>query len=388
MIMPAPNQNRDGKINPARLTSITLAETLTRLKESKIDKPLPRIHPWNMVGANIKGSEQDLKAKYEYLKSKGFDFPKLNIERDNSAEFLQFARDYILNFAKSGVIYQDMDRFEVCGSCSYVIGISTATRITKCSQCSGTEIHQENRNGLFINIDQNIQNNITQHFPSYKSKRHLAANFHDLPRRIFLNKQRESGLDLDFVGFAGQKLDPKFGISLLPHYISQKYQQSKITQIQGYETATNTAPFTLSIPSLVNYQYLLLGHIHNDWVSDDAEYFTLAHLPFYLIGFDGSLSKDRINQLHDDYSKTIRKIQGLKQIQNVVYPDVLPQIISKPNIEVEHIINLLLEYDVVEGIKALKDYIKKINKEARESGIMNMEDLESIETVTNLIYNI
>ena len=338
---------------------------------------------WNNIGSNIKDGL--LETKYEFFKKHGLEFPSLNLEMDDSLEFQTYLRKVLESLVSTGVIYKDSDTYSACSDCGHCIGISSSSRISKCSKCPSENIIMEARNGLFLDLPTDKISLINGKTPAFKNIKQLHTRFNHLPNRINLEKIRPTGLSLDFLGFDGFVLDPKFGISLLPHFVAQKYEVDKITQVQGYETITNTAPYTNTILSNIDFEYILTGLADNNCQFLDEEVnFVLFHLPVFLIGFDSVVSESRIDQLKEDYKKTVRKLSAVINGLELSSESVVPLDRELLNQAIDY----FAQYKYKDGIIAIKEFVKQLNKNPELQKQVSKSDINTINQTFGLIFKI
>jgi predicted Zn-ribbon and HTH transcriptional regulator len=388
-IMSAPNQNRGGAINPLRLATIVLAEILTKINEVHLNKQLPRIYMWNNVGQNITGTRADIEEKYKMLSKLGLDISSITTYADDDYEFKQYLKEFILDNVKKGNIYQEKSEVVVCQNCGHHIGISTIGLISECSLCKSKELTTEVHNTLFTKIIEDKSSIVDNHIKAFKNTKHLKTRFNHLPESIQINKRRNVGLSLDFVGFEGYVVDPKFAISILPHFVAQNQNLTRVTQIQGFKTATNTIPYTTSFETQKKFDYLLTGHIDNKYELSELDFgFFSLQLPLFLIGLDNTINLNRIAQLRADYIKTCNKAKLIlleNDSKKVRHVDIIQTGLSALLSEA---IMSFVNYDIINGIKTLKEFMKQLNNGFDYDVILSINDRQIIQKIFGTLYEL
>ncbi len=329
-IMSAPNQNHENFAQRTeRLIPFFGARVLSRLISLESGKPLPQIDMWNSFGhlmdeafksqTRFDGASREeyagllLDEKYAYFASIGIDTGEREIIRDDAPETQAWVQEKIQKLYDNGTIYEDDEALQICASCRNIISVASVV-VGSCSRCKSQDIRIKKRPSLFIDLTGDRQKYIQGKVLLPKNAGHINGQFATLPGRVLIERQRDYGQSLAFLGRDDMVLDPKIGLGLLPEMVSERFGLQAITQIQGAPTAKNTVPYTSLLSPDLDAKYIFTNHAPKNITTETidtigVDFFT-KYLPLFMLDKTGDVSEVQLQALIVEHSKAKRKLDN------------------------------------------------------------------------------
>ena len=220
---------------------------------------------------------------------------KLDILRDDDTEFAQYAVELIRRCIASGSIGRKNEEFTRCNTCAVVIA-EAAVGIAACPRCkSGDSLVTVKEAGLFSVMPEKRKELLPYHRQFNKVNiKHEVQTLENIPPRVLLSRDRQSGIDLTEFDLPGKKLDPRLGIGLLALYSAQKHGYDNVSLVQSASTLVRTVPYlssvvtdsdTLSVP---DYSYTFHAKVK-------PEVFNASSISYELLALQAVAQRNDIN---------------------------------------------------------------------------------------------
>lgn len=227
---------------PQRAFSFLVAEALNRIYSPSA----PRTHLWNEVGDFADRSNEPIDNKYagdfanKYLTAHGD--PELI--SDNDKVFSGWAQGALEKMLEAGSVYEAEADFWACDDCDLAIAESVVN-IAKCPRCHSDEsliIRRELAMFCDTPDDKRILLCRDRIFNQININ-HEIGRLEQLPPRLLLSRDRNSGISLDGFGLKDKVLDPRLGIGMLAIYAAQRADFEQVGIVQNINTVNRTAPY-------------------------------------------------------------------------------------------------------------------------------------------------
>lgn len=293
------------------------------------DESTPPIELWNNIGAKMDDfyanshipdesrsnhAARLLKERYEFMRAHGLidEKDETNIITDDSPDFTEWLQSEIQHKIKTGQIYRDHEVMSVCDSCDMALSVQTGAQTSlTCHTCHDNNQHTSKRVAWFLNIDREPPNILLP-----RKARHLASHATNISERTWVERNRQYGTSLDFIG-STYKLDPKLGLSLMPQYVADLYNKHNLVIIQGKDTLYNIAPYVQTLSPELNTGYILPPNIPKDMdmqrVNALGVDFIKRYLPLFAIDRTTDVTHSQLVDLKREYDNAISYVNKMRQ---------------------------------------------------------------------------
>jgi hypothetical protein len=264
---------------------------------------------------------QKIELKLEFLR-KLLCKQELEVWRDDSLGSINWIKERIERLLWMKKIYVDEAIFNVCSVCENLISLDAA-KATRCFSCGGDSFVKDWRVGLFVDFPSKkyelVKNKIVS--PTNKSlQKAIFSMYNHLPDRVFINRRRQYGIDLAYLGIpdlAHDFLDPEVALSFMPSMVSNLYERKTVIQIQSLRTVLRAIPFI----SLFNEGDFSDKYFLTQYVSDISseqireqlpESFYARYLPLFLSSRTTDIPESQIYQLAKEYTTSLAHYNRLR----------------------------------------------------------------------------
>lgn len=330
LITQAPIQVRpDTAAKHERLFPFFCAEALNRIEEYQTGREARRVDMWNTTGDKIDSiyaqtnrgesrfdfNGRQIDARYELTASYyGLVREGRFVVRDDMPDYVQVVKEQTGKFIENGIFVVKAERFTNCIPCDKVIA-PVAAGINKCPTCHFTELGEQTKIGLFIDLSKKRKSEIKERTtirPKYAAYS-FNAGVDMLPEQLQIAKQRVYGVGLTEFGVDGDLvLDPKIALAM-SNLVTQEMGLGEIDlMVQGVDSLVNTVPFTALLdPKHIEYAALgLIPKYSGDEVTLENAGFYSVFLPLAMMVAKNNLAVGQKSALYSEYQKTRRKFEN------------------------------------------------------------------------------